>query len=123
MTSEERDKRLQRREQRTRANMIRVYSGCAEVLRQLFLPKSDPKRHPDADKTWSECSMQVRAALVLAKTQAEHPKADVKELFGIVIMNGRSQNAVEWEKKAAEVEAQQKMKAIDAISMPKAEAK
>lgn len=72
---EARDRKLHRREQRTHANMLRVYDKCADVLRRLYLPVGHPLRHPDADKTWSECSMQVRAALALAKAQADQPHA------------------------------------------------
>ncbi len=119
MSPDDRAKKLAAREQRTHAAMISVYGKCADTLRRLFLPVGDPDRHPDADKTWSECSMQTRSALHLAKTQKDNPQADVKELFGIIIVQGRSKNALDWEKQAGAVDEEQKRKAIEAIGTSK----
>ncbi len=119
MTDEEKAKRLAKREQRMRADMLKVYGACARSLRRLYLPPGHPKRHPDADRTWSEATMQTRAALHLAKTQQDNPNADVKELFGIIVLQARAKDPKQWELEAAKVDAAQKQKAIDAIAVPK----
>ncbi len=132
--SEETDKRLAKREARARTNelrtrqaMIRVARRAAETLERLFLPDGDPNQHPDAKETWADCSMQTRAALILAKTANENPEADLPKVFGIIIMQGRSKSATEWEAQARQVERDTKMleaerraAAIDAHAEPKA---
>lgn len=119
LTDEQRAKRTAEREAKTRQNMVKVFASCADSLRRLYLPEGDPNRHPDADRTWAECSMQTRAALALAKAHGENPEADVKALFGIIVVQGRSKNAVEWERKALQVEAEQKQRAIDVLAVVK----
>ncbi len=123
LTDDQREKKLLRREHRTRANMLRVYEACAKTLVRLFLPVGDPNRHPDADKTWSECSMQTRSALTLAKVEKENPQAAVKDLFGIVIMQARAKDPLAWEAAAAKIDTKQKQAALDAIAITKREPK
>lgn len=115
------DERIAKRERRAWSIMTAVAVECAETLRRLYLPDGDPNQHPDAKKTWSECSMQTRAALALAKAHGENPQADVKELFGIIVVQGRSKSAHEWEQRALEVERRQKERAIEALAVSKLE--
>ncbi len=115
VVAETTDKELQQDEQRIRRTMLKVFGDGAETLRRLYLPEGDPNRHPDADRTWSECSMQTRAALALAKAHQDNPAADVGQLFGIIIVQGRSKSAHEWEAQAVKIDEEQKRKAIDAV--------
>lgn len=114
-----REQKMADREAKTRATMLKVFGMCAETLRRLYLPVGDPDRHPDADRTWAECSMQTRAALAIGKAHSENPQADVKEMFGIIIVQGRSKSAHEWEAKAIQIDELQKQRAIEAIAKTK----
>jgi hypothetical protein len=118
-TPEQRAAVDQKREQRIRRRMLQVFEQGAETLQRLYLPDGHPNQHPDAKKTWSECSMQTRAALALAKAHGENPTADVKELFGIIVLQGRSKSALEWEQRAIKVEEEQKRKALEALAVTK----
>lgn len=113
------DKDLAEDEQGVRKIMLKVFRDGADTLRRLYLKDGDPDQHPDAHRTWAECSMQTRAALALAKAHGENPTADVRELFGIIIVQGRSKSAHLWEQQAQQVDELQKQRAIDAVATPK----
>lgn len=118
-----REKRVAANEDKGRAAMATVYRRAAECLVGLYEPEfikdeagnevPNPKWNPDAKRTWAEASMKTRAALVLAKAQAENPDADIKAVFGVIIMKARASNPKEWEAEARRVEEEQKRKAID----------
>lgn len=99
--------------------MRKVAWDATDCLRRLYLPKGDPNRHPDADVTWAECSMQTRAALAIGKAYHDNPDADLKQVFGIIIVQGRSKSALEWEAQALEIDAKQRARAIEAMATEK----
>jgi hypothetical protein len=125
-----RESRIKSHEERGRAAMALVYRRAAECLAGLYEPPTiagpdgqpvpNPKYNPDAHATWAESSMKTRAALVIAKAQAENPDADIKAVFGVIIMKARATSAKDWEADAKKVEEEQRRKAIDVLAEPKA---
>lgn len=92
--------------------LARVAEKAAKTLEGLYLKPDDPDFNPDADKTWAECSMRTRAALVIAKGAQEHGLSDGKVL-GIVFLQGRARSQSEWEAEAKRVDIEERQ-AIEA---------
>ena len=96
--------------------MDRVQKHAAKAILGLYKKPSDKDYNPDADKTWAECSMRTRAALILAKSAQDQGTGDGKPL-GIVFLSLRAKNAKEWEAKACEVDANEAV--IDVVAEDK----
>jgi hypothetical protein len=114
---EEREAVMRKQETEIRECLTRVAMKCAETLEDLYRPVGDPKRHPDADKTWAECSMQTRAAIHLAKVTEQNPEKDIPAVCGLIIVSARVKSIKEWEQKALAVEAEQRRKAREAAKL------
>ena len=85
--------------------------GIAETFRRIDKFVADTIEglytgsNPDAERNWADCSMKTRAALHLRKQAQDKGADDSKKVIGIVILQGRSQSAAEWEAKAAQVDS------------------
>lgn len=88
--------------------MDRVQNHAAKALEGLYKAPGDKDYNPDADKTWAECSMRTRAALILAKSAQDQNTGDGKPL-GIVFLSLRAKSAKEWEAKAREVDEDERV--------------
>lgn len=93
--------------------MDRVQTHAAKTLEGLYKKPGDPEYNDDADKTWAECSMRTRAALILAKSAQDQGGGDGKPL-GIVFLSLRANSSKEWEAKAREVDANERVIDVEA---------
>ena len=97
-----------------RAVIQRVQEKAAETLEALYLPSDDPKRNPDADRNWADCSMKTRAALVLCKDATREPGDGDGKVFGVIFMQDRVDDPRKWEAEARKVDEEERRKnAID----------
>jgi hypothetical protein len=122
------EKALARREQEEeliRGALRRVAQKATKTLEGLYEPptleggKPNPDFNPDADRTWAECTMRTRAALIIAKAAEGKNDQELGRAFGVIILTGRAASAQDWEAQAKEVDRQERERtAIDVTPEP-----
>jgi hypothetical protein len=97
----------------------RLQKHALKTLAGLYLPQGDPERNPDADRTWSECTMKTRAALVMAKDMGltGDPDAAEKRVLGVVVLQARVDSIPTWEAEAKRVDQEERKKAIEGVAV------
>lgn len=77
----------------------------------------NPKYNPDAHRTWAECSMKTRAALIITKAVEGKSDADMGRALGVIILTGRATSVKDWEAQAREVDEESRRRgAIDVVA-------
>lgn len=90
-----------------------------KVLVGLFKDPQDPDYNPDADKTWAECSMRTRAALVIHRDfLPKENQENAHRVLGVVFLQARAGSADEWEQQARAVDEAERRKVIEATAEP-----
>lgn len=102
----------------------KLQKAAMKTLAGLYEPdvledgSPNPKHNPDANRTWSECSMKTRAALVMAKDMGltSEQEMNEKRVLGVVVLQSRADSASSWEAEARKVDEEERRKAIDAVA-------
>lgn len=114
-TSAKRLAHQQSANQVVRTAMRRLAKKATDTLEGLYLDADDPKRNPDADKNWSDCSMKTRAALILAKEAAAEVQSEGARPLALVFVSQRVDSATDWEAMASKVDQDERARtSIDA---------
>ena len=126
------EKALQRREAEEdliRGALRRVAIKAAKTLEGLYEEpwlddkklKPNPAYNDDAHRTWADCTMKTRAALIIAKTAEGKNDVELGRALGVIILTGRAPSMEEWERRAKEVDEDERRKAaidVEAVVKP-----
>jgi hypothetical protein len=97
----------------------RLQKHAMKTLAGLYEDPKSPSYNPDADRTWQDCTMKTRAALVMAKDMGLTAEKETGEgrVLGIVVLQARADSIPTWEAEARRVDEEERRKAnaIDAV--------
>lgn len=112
--------RMEAERQLCEAVLAKITRKALKTVEALYAPElnedgtPNTRRNRDADKPWNECSVKTRASLLLVKGMEAKADAGDKRVFGVVVLQGRSASAKDWEAEAKAVDDEERRKgAID----------